>query len=194
VDAIRGVDSSGVIQRLLEYRLIRIVGRSEELGRPLLYGTTKEFLEHFGLKSIRDLPKVQELLQPEVPADVGASPASAEAAEPTEVVGQTEAAEPAEAPGPAEAVGQAEAPEAAESAATALVGPAEPVKPAAAAGAAGDPQTADSVSPAVPTRPGEQSPGDDEARGKGEEPSGEGHRPAPEPPASPPPAGTAPSA
>ena len=67
VEAIRGVDCSGVLGTLLEYRLIKIVGRSEELGRPLLYGTTKEFLEHFGLRSIRDLPSVQELMQPEEP-------------------------------------------------------------------------------------------------------------------------------
>ncbi len=64
VEAIRGVDCSGVLHTLLEYRLIKIVGRSEELGRPLLYGTSKEFLEHFGLRSIRDLPSVQELVEP----------------------------------------------------------------------------------------------------------------------------------
>lgn len=69
VEAIRGVDCSGVLHTLLEYGLIKIVGRSEELGRPLLYGTTKEFLEHFGLRSIRDLPSVQELMQPEETAD-----------------------------------------------------------------------------------------------------------------------------
>ncbi len=74
VEAIRGVDCSGVLGTLLEYRLIKIVGRSQELGRPLLYGTTKEFLEHFGLRSIRDLPSVQELMQPEETADAeGAS-------------------------------------------------------------------------------------------------------------------------
>jgi segregation and condensation protein B len=86
VEAIRGVDSSGVIQRLLEYRLVRIVGRSEELGRPLLYGTTKEFLEHFGLKSIRDLPEVQELLVPEAPAAAEAPSAPPGEAGPTESV------------------------------------------------------------------------------------------------------------
>ncbi len=69
VEAIRGVDCSGVLHTLLEYGLIKIVGRSEELGRPLLYGTTREFLEHFGLRSIRDLPSVQELMQPEETAD-----------------------------------------------------------------------------------------------------------------------------
>jgi len=67
IESIRGVDCSGVLQRLLEFRLIKIVGRSEELGRPLLYGTTREFLAHFGLKSIQDLPSVQELIQPEEP-------------------------------------------------------------------------------------------------------------------------------
>ena len=77
VEAIRGVDCSGVLQRLLEYRLIKIVGRSEELGRPLLYGTTKEFLEHFGMGSLRDLPSVQELIQPEEPnGESGADEAS----------------------------------------------------------------------------------------------------------------------
>lgn len=80
IEAIRGVDCSGVLQRLLEYRLIKIVGRSEELGRPLLYGTTKEFLEHFGLRSIRDLPSVEELVEPGEPA----APASQEPASPEE--------------------------------------------------------------------------------------------------------------
>ncbi len=69
IEAIRGVDSSSPLQTLLEHRLARIVGRSEELGRPFLYGTTKQFLEHFGLKSIGDLPQVQELVQPEGPDD-----------------------------------------------------------------------------------------------------------------------------
>jgi len=78
VEAIRGVDCSGVLQTLLNYRLVKIVGRSEELGRPLLYGTTKEFLEHFGLRSIRDLPTVQELIQPDAAptTDAGAGEAS----------------------------------------------------------------------------------------------------------------------
>lgn len=75
IEAIRGVDSSGVLQRLLDYRLIKIVGRSEELGRPLLYGTTREFLEHFGLRSIRDLPSVEELVEPAAAAaEEGESP------------------------------------------------------------------------------------------------------------------------
>ena len=67
VETIRGVDCSSALETLLEHRLIRIMGRSEELGRPFLYGTTREFLEHFGLKSIRDLPQVEELVPPEEP-------------------------------------------------------------------------------------------------------------------------------
>ncbi len=56
VEALRGVDCSGVIQSLLERQLIEAVGRLETPGRPTLYGVTKQFLEHFGLKSLADLP------------------------------------------------------------------------------------------------------------------------------------------
>jgi segregation and condensation protein B len=61
VDSVRGVDSAGVVRNLMELNLIRIVGRSEGLGRPMLFGTTKEFMAHFGLKSLADLPKPREL-------------------------------------------------------------------------------------------------------------------------------------
>jgi len=61
VDRIRGVDSSSVIGVLLERRLVEIKGRKEVIGRPFLYGTTNEFLETFGLKSLRDLPTLKEL-------------------------------------------------------------------------------------------------------------------------------------
>lgn len=61
IDSIRGVDSAGVVRHLLELNLTRIVGRSEGLGRPMLFGTTKEFMTHFGLKSLADLPKPREL-------------------------------------------------------------------------------------------------------------------------------------
>lgn len=63
VDQIRGVDSGGVIKTLLERRLIKIVGRREEPGRPLLYATTSEFLELFGLNDLKELPPLQELEQ-----------------------------------------------------------------------------------------------------------------------------------
>jgi segregation and condensation protein B len=61
VDAIRGVDSSGVLNTLLERELVTIRGRSKVVGRPLLYGTTGEFLSYFGLKDLTDLPRVEEL-------------------------------------------------------------------------------------------------------------------------------------
>src|SRR5690606_6377967 len=61
VEAIRGVASGEVLRGLLERRLIKIAGRAEELGRPMLYGTTKEFLKVFGLGSLDDLPAVQGL-------------------------------------------------------------------------------------------------------------------------------------
>jgi segregation and condensation protein B len=56
VEAIRGVGCGDVLRQLLEVDLLRIVGRSEELGRPLLYGTTGRFLELYGLGSLEDLP------------------------------------------------------------------------------------------------------------------------------------------
>ena len=62
IDAIRGVSASdGVVRHLMERRLVRIVGRAEAPGRPLLYGTTREFLAHFGLHAIADLPRTSEL-------------------------------------------------------------------------------------------------------------------------------------
>jgi segregation and condensation protein B len=61
LEAIRGVACGEILRALLERRLITIAGRAEELGRPLLYGTNKQFLEVFGLGSLKDLPTVEEL-------------------------------------------------------------------------------------------------------------------------------------
>jgi len=61
VEHIRGVNIDGVMRNLMEKNLIRIAGRSEAPGRPLLYGTTRDFLKHFGLKTLSDLPKLREL-------------------------------------------------------------------------------------------------------------------------------------
>ena len=61
VEAIRGVDSSAVLATLLERNLVTIRGRSKVVGRPLLYGTTQEFLEYFGLKDLSELPRPEEL-------------------------------------------------------------------------------------------------------------------------------------
>ncbi len=61
VESIRGVQCGELLRQLMERDLLRIVGRSDELGRPLLYGTTKRFLQHFGLKDLDHLPRAQEL-------------------------------------------------------------------------------------------------------------------------------------
>lgn len=64
IDSIRGVQSGAILKSLMDRKLIRVVGRSEQPGRPLQYGTTKRFLDHFGLGSIRDLPRVEDLKAP----------------------------------------------------------------------------------------------------------------------------------
>ncbi len=61
VEYIRGVGSAGVIRTLQDRGLIDVVGRGEGLGRPLLYGTTRKFLEHFGFASLDDLPRPEDL-------------------------------------------------------------------------------------------------------------------------------------
>jgi segregation and condensation protein B len=61
IEHIRGVNCEGVLHTLLEKNLITVVGREKKAGRPLLYGTTSEFLLHFGLRSLDDLPRVGEL-------------------------------------------------------------------------------------------------------------------------------------
>jgi segregation and condensation protein B len=79
IDEIRGVESCGVIDTLLERKLIKIVGRKEALGKPLLYGTTQDFLKHFGLAHLSELPLIEDmpkevqqtdnLPEPELPLD-----------------------------------------------------------------------------------------------------------------------------
>lgn len=61
IESIRGVAAGEMLNRLREVNLVKIVGRAEDLGRPLLYGTTKRFLEVFGLGSLEDLPQVEAL-------------------------------------------------------------------------------------------------------------------------------------
>jgi len=71
VEALRGVDSSGVLKTLLERRLIKILGRKRVVGRPILYGSSREFLQYFGLSDLTDLPRPEDLdMPPEAaPAD-----------------------------------------------------------------------------------------------------------------------------
>jgi len=60
IEHIRGVGADGALNTLLERKLVSIIGRSEKVGHPLLYGTTKKFLEYFGLKNLKDLPRLEE--------------------------------------------------------------------------------------------------------------------------------------
>ena len=65
VESIRGVASGEMIRSLMYKGMVKIVGRAEVLGRPMLYGTTKKFLETFGLNTLKDLPKIEELKKPQ---------------------------------------------------------------------------------------------------------------------------------
>jgi len=78
IEHVRGVGSAGVIRTLQDRGLVEVVGRSEGIGRPLLYGTTSRFLEHFGFRSLEDLPRPEELpvvlrdrSMPVIPEDEG---------------------------------------------------------------------------------------------------------------------------
>jgi segregation and condensation protein B len=90
VEDIRGVQSGHILRSLVEKRLLKVAGKSEELGRPLLYGTTRYFLEAFGLRSLSDLPKraefgpapqLQPKAEPQAEAEPERAPAEAEGAE-----------------------------------------------------------------------------------------------------------------
>ena len=65
IEQIRGVNSDSAIRTLYEKRLIKIMGRKEAPGRPFLYGTTREFLQYFGLKDLTELPTLKDLIREE---------------------------------------------------------------------------------------------------------------------------------
>lgn len=88
IEEVRGVGASSVLRTLTDWELVEVVGRGEGLGRPLLYGTTRRFLEHFGLRDLDELPSPEELpvvlagLEPEASAadpDTAETPTEAEA-------------------------------------------------------------------------------------------------------------------
>ena len=64
VESLRNVNVNGVVKSLLDKDLIRIAGRRKAPGRPFVFGTTRQFLEYFGLKSLEELPKIEEFLKP----------------------------------------------------------------------------------------------------------------------------------
>jgi segregation and condensation protein B len=78
VEAVRGVNIDGVLQTLMERGLVKIAGRAEIPGRPLLYETTQFFLDHFGLRSLDELPNVEELRGRHLPKAARPTPESAE--------------------------------------------------------------------------------------------------------------------
>ena len=84
VEAVRGVNIDGVLQTLMERGLVKIAGRAEIPGRPLLYETTQFFLEHFGLRNLDELPNVEELRKQNLPvarqSAAESSPSSSEPA------------------------------------------------------------------------------------------------------------------
>jgi segregation and condensation protein B len=84
VEAVRGVAVDGVLQSLMERGLVRITGRAEVPGRPLLYETTEFFLEHFGLRDLDELPNAEELRRRYLPTAASGKPAApAESPPPT---------------------------------------------------------------------------------------------------------------
>jgi segregation and condensation protein B len=111
--AVRGTESGTVLKGLLEKKLIRIAGRKNVVGRPLLYATTKEFLMHFGLNSLDDLPSFRELEEVFRETVRQESLFKEAAPAPAEGEGEAEAEPPAEAaPAPEEAAPPAPAEEA----------------------------------------------------------------------------------
>lgn len=91
VEQVRGVDCGGSIKTLLERRLVRMLGRMDVAGRPIMYGTTQEFLQYFGLKDLGQLPSLKEFqdmadaeLPLELPFDAAEGKEGSEAAPPAE--------------------------------------------------------------------------------------------------------------
>jgi segregation and condensation protein B len=114
IEDIRGVGSTTVLRTLQEWELVDITGRGEGLGRPLLYGTTRRLLDHFGLRDLADLPRLEDLpvtLQAERTLEVPPEAQMTDAEDETvvaaeaevEVATEAEVGEAAEAPAPPEA-------------------------------------------------------------------------------------------
>ncbi len=97
VEAVRGVSIDGPLQKLLEQNIVRIAGRADLPGRPLLYETTELFFEHFGIRSVDELPNASELRRIALPV-----PENEKSPEPTAEQPELPIGEPAEPAGPAD--------------------------------------------------------------------------------------------
>ena len=98
MEAVRGVAVDGVMQVLLDRSLVKIIGRAEVPGRPLLYATTEYFLQHFGLKNVDELPNADELRRVKLPqAEIPPEAASEESA-PVELQAESAEVEPGDVP------------------------------------------------------------------------------------------------
>jgi len=107
IEQIRGVDAAGVLKTLMERKLVKIVGRKEVAGRPMMYGTTREFLQYFGLPDLTGLPTLKEFSEvvdaeregevyAEAPEAIS-EPAQEPSAEPPEATAEVDMPEPLEA-------------------------------------------------------------------------------------------------
>lgn len=92
IEAIRGVNSDGVVKTLLERRLVNILGRKEAPGRPLMYGTTSEFLQYFGLKELSELPTLKEFSEMDMPEPPETLPEDEDMQEAVEAYEETQSA------------------------------------------------------------------------------------------------------
>jgi segregation and condensation protein B len=149
IEAVRGVAVDGVMQTLLDRGLVKIAGRADVPGRPLLYDTTQNFMEHFGLKSLDDLPNAAELRKISLPtaepppaAETPAAAGEASAQQPAPPAGETSADAPSASEPAAEAASEA-IPESA----------AEPNVEAAAESSADAPPAAEETESAAPEAP-----------------------------------------
>ena len=146
IEDIRGVGSTTVLRTLQEWELIDIMGRGEGLGRPLLYGTTRRLLDHFGLRDLSDLPRLEDLPvtlqaertlevppEPEIAQDEAEEEAATETPSETaaQAAAEAETPTPPEAETPAPAAAETPAPAAAETSAVEAETPRPPeVSPA----------------------------------------------------------------
>ncbi len=113
VDAIRGVKSGPHLRHLLDLRLVRILGRADLPGRPFLYGTTREFLDRFGLRDLKDLPEAGRLATPAEAPPASETPQASETPPASDAPAGSEAQAASDAPPTGEEPAASEAPAAA---------------------------------------------------------------------------------